>query len=97
MLPRNFLMKQPSVYSDILTKTVVASPRRTEAEGHDPCDRYGRSGRRGEGVTTPDSSLHLGGNCWIESLTNCVAFCACRMRGVRQVEAVLARSTRLRR
>jgi len=44
-----------------------------------------------------DRSLHLGGNCWIAFLTNCVAFCACRMRGVRQVEAVLARSTRLRR
>jgi hypothetical protein len=36
-----------------------------------------------------DRSLHLGGNFWIESLTNCAAFCACRMRGVRQLVAML--------
>jgi hypothetical protein len=36
------------------TETVVALHRRTEAEGDDPCDRYGLSGQRGEGITTPD-------------------------------------------
>jgi hypothetical protein len=36
------------------TETVVASHRRTEAEGHDPCDRCGRSGRRGEELPLRD-------------------------------------------